>query len=215
MARGDPAYFGWVCCVLQDERRRRDELTGYNLGVRRDRSDQVRGRWRAEGEARLPAEYEGRVVFSFGANDAVQDIDPTRTHAHAEAILREARERWPIFMVGVTPLPADDTRARCRALDLAFADLCRRLGVPFVSVFDHLTATSLWLDEARAGDGAHPGGGRLRPNGRTDPAQPGVAEVDVLEHIPFGWNRPDGMCARRGGDQTLNLKWNTSPSLTV
>ena len=69
---GDPEYLGWVSRVMQHERRRRAELTGYNLGIRRDRSDQIRARWRAEVEARLPAEHEGRVVFAFGANDAVQ-----------------------------------------------------------------------------------------------------------------------------------------------
>jgi lysophospholipase L1-like esterase len=156
---GDPDYLGWVGRVLQDERKRRTELTGYNLGIRRDRSDQIRARWRAEVEARLPAEFEGRVVFSFGSNDAVQKIEPAQTLAHTEAILSEAKKRWPIFMVGVIPVPAGDVRARCRSLDLAFARLCDRLGVPFLSVFEGLIATPTWLDEARAGDGAHPGTG--------------------------------------------------------
>ena len=47
---GDPAYLGWVGRVLQAERGLRSELTGYNLGIRRDRSDQIRLRWRAEVE---------------------------------------------------------------------------------------------------------------------------------------------------------------------
>jgi acyl-CoA thioesterase-1 len=153
---GDPAYLGWVGRVLQDERKRRAELTGYNLGIRRDRSDQVRARWRAEVEARLPAEFEGRVVFSFGANDAVQEISPAVTLGHAEAILVEAKAHWPVFMVGVVPMEAEGVRARCRELDAAFASLCDRLGVSFVSVFDGLVATPLWFDEVRAGDGAHP-----------------------------------------------------------
>lgn len=92
------------------------------------------------------------MVFCFGGNDAAQKVE----RAHSEAILLEARKRWPVFMVGVTLLSAEDMRARCRSLDLAFADLCQRLGVPFLSVFDHLMATPTWLDEARAGDGAHP-----------------------------------------------------------
>jgi lysophospholipase L1-like esterase len=48
------------------------------------------------------------------------------------------------------------------ALDKALAALCGRLGVPYASVFVGLMATSLWLDEARAGDGAHPGAGGYR-----------------------------------------------------
>ncbi|MBS0521193.1 MAG: hypothetical protein JSR90_21005 [Proteobacteria bacterium] len=156
---GDPAYLGWVGRVLQDERIRRAELTGYNLGIRRDRSDQIRARWKAEVEARLPSEFEGRVVFSFGANDAVQEVPPSVTLRHAEAILSEAKARWPVFMVGVVPLPDEKARVRIRALDQALAMLCDRLTVPFVSVFDGLMATSVWVDEARAGDGAHPGAG--------------------------------------------------------
>lgn len=156
---GDPAYLGWVGRVLQDERKRRIELTGYNLGVRRDRSDQIRARWRAEVEGRLPAEFEGRVVFSFGANDAVQNIPRTVTLGHAEAVLSEAKARWLVFMVGVVPIETQGVCGRCEALDRAFASLCDRLGVPFVSVFDGLMATPAWFDEVRAGDGAHPAAG--------------------------------------------------------
>lgn len=156
---GDPEHLGWVGRVLQDERKRRSELTGYNLGVRRDRSDQIRSYWRSEVERRLPAEFEGRVVFSFGVNDAVQEIAPAATLANAEVILSEASERWSIFMIGTVPTVDEGNRARAHALDRAYAPLCARLGVPFLSVFDELMTTPVWLDEARAGDGAHPGAG--------------------------------------------------------
>jgi lysophospholipase L1-like esterase len=156
---GDHAHLGWVGRVLQDERKRHPELTGYNLGVRRDRSDQIRAHWKSEVERRLPAEYEGRVVFSFGVNDAAQERDPALTMADAEAMLTEAKARWPIFMIGVVPIPVEETLRRIRALDQAYVPLCARLGVPFLSVFDELMATPVWLDEARAGDGAHPGAG--------------------------------------------------------
>lgn len=156
---GDAQHLGWVGRVLQDERKRRSELTGYNLGVRRDRSDQIRAYWLGEVERRLPLEFEGRVVFSFGVNDAAQERDPALTLSDAEAILGEAKARWPVFMIGTTPMPDEGTRARAHALDHAYAPLCARLGVPFLSIFDDLMATPLWLDEARAGDGAHPGAG--------------------------------------------------------
>lgn len=91
---GDPEYLGWVGRVLRDERKRRAELTGYNLGIRRDTSAQIRARWSAEVTCRLPAEFEGRVVFSFGVNDCVQEVDPARSLANAEAILGEAKACW-------------------------------------------------------------------------------------------------------------------------
>jgi lysophospholipase L1-like esterase len=147
---------------MQHERTRRAELTSYNLGIRRDRSDQIHARWRQEVEARLPAEHEGRVVFAFGANDAVQEIAPAVTLGHAEAMLTDARARWPVFMVGPAPLAEAQTRERVAALDRALSALGARLDVPYASVFDGLMATSVWLAEARAGDGAHPGAGGYR-----------------------------------------------------
>jgi acyl-CoA thioesterase I len=159
---GDHEHLGWVGRVLQDERKRHPELTGYNLGVRRDRADQIRTHWKSEVERRLPPEYEGRVVFSFGGNDAVQQRDPGLTLKDTEAMLGDAKTRWPVFMIGAVPMVEEGNRARSRALDQAYAPLCARLGVPFLSVFDALLATPVWLDEARAGDGAHPGAGGYR-----------------------------------------------------
>jgi lysophospholipase L1-like esterase len=159
---GDPEYLGWVGRVVQHERRQHPDLTAYNLGIRRDRSDQIRARWRAEVDGRLPPEHPGRVVFAFGANDAVQEIAPAATLGHAEAMLGEARQRWPVFMVGPAPLTEEKARARVAALDRALAALCGRMGVPYCPAFDGLMATPVWLDEARAGDGAHPGAAGYR-----------------------------------------------------
>jgi acyl-CoA thioesterase-1 len=156
---GDHEHLGWVGRVLRDERKRHPELTGYNLGVRRDRSDQIRAHWKVEVERRLPVEHPGRVVFSFGGNDAAQERDPALTLVDTEAMLAEAKARWPVFMIGAVPLLDGDILGRARALDEAYGPLCAQLGVPFLSVFDGLMATSLWTDEARAGDGAHPGAG--------------------------------------------------------
>ncbi|MDP1748838.1 MAG: GDSL-type esterase/lipase family protein [Reyranella sp.] len=156
---GDPEYLGWVGRVLRDERTRRAELTGYNLGIRRDTSAQVGARWNEEVTRRLPAEFAGRVVFSFGVNDCVQEVTPADSLANCEAILGEAKARWPVFMVGLAPIVSSEARKRAVHLDGAFFELCAGLAVPYLSVFDALMATPLWLDEAGAGDGAHPGAG--------------------------------------------------------
>jgi len=156
---GDPEYLGWTGRVLRHERSQRPELTGYNLGIRRDTSQQIRARWREEVMRRLPPEFEGRVVFSFGVNDAVQEVPAADTLANAQAILGEAKARWPVFMMGPVPIVPEDARSRSRGLDGALGPLCSRLGIPYLSVFDALLATPVWLGEARAGDGAHPGAG--------------------------------------------------------
>jgi acyl-CoA thioesterase-1 len=38
----------------------------------------------------------------------------------------------------------------------AFADVCERAGVAFVSVVEPLLASHLWMTQVAAGDGAHP-----------------------------------------------------------
>ena len=66
---GDDACLGWVGRACAAGRRRGVDLTCYNLGIRRDTSADVPQRWEREAQARLPPEHDGRLVFSFGAND--------------------------------------------------------------------------------------------------------------------------------------------------
>ena len=91
---GDPEFLGWVGRVLREERTRHPELTGYNLGIRRDTSADILARWSAEVTRRLPTEIEGRVVFSFGVNDCVQEIDRAESLSNTVALLEEAKVRW-------------------------------------------------------------------------------------------------------------------------
>ncbi|WP_330184237.1 hypothetical protein OHB26_11885 [Nocardia sp. NBC_01503] len=60
-------------------------LSYYNLGVRRENSTELRGRWEAECTPRLPAGADCRVVISTGVNDTQLEngrpasIPPTRS----------------------------------------------------------------------------------------------------------------------------------------
>ena len=65
---GDPERLGWTGRVLRTPAWR--EVTGYNLGVRRDTSADIARRWQAECAARLPYGIDSAgVVFHFGTND--------------------------------------------------------------------------------------------------------------------------------------------------
>jgi lysophospholipase L1-like esterase len=160
---GDDACLGWVGRACAAARRDGRDVTCYNLGIRRDTSADVLARWRGEAEVRLPPEYDGRLVFSFGANDCCPGeenggvrVAPARALANAEAILTEAIAWHPTLMVG--PLPICDAAVDRRTADLStgFASLCARLGIPYLAVF-HLAASSeAWTREVAAGDGAHP-----------------------------------------------------------
>ena len=159
---GDDACLGWVGRACATARRSGRDITCYNLGIRRDTSADVLKRWRREGEARLPPEYNGRLVFSFGTNDCCEGDDGAvrvphaRTLAHAEAILREAAAWRPTLMVGPFPIFDPAVDARVAALSADLAALSARLQVPYFAVAPVVAACGAWAGEVAAGDGAHP-----------------------------------------------------------
>jgi len=163
---GDDACLGWTGRVCAAARRAGHDVTHYNLGIRRDTSADVAARWCREAAARLPAGPEGRLVFSFGANDCAPDagggvrVPAGRCLVNAEAILAEASAWRPTLMVGPAPIGDDSAAdARIAALSAALETLCGRLGVPFLAVFATLAADPAWTAEAAAGDGTHPNSG--------------------------------------------------------
>jgi acyl-CoA thioesterase-1 len=160
---GDDDGLGWVGRVVTAARRAGHDVTGYNLGIRRDTSADVAARWLHEARRRLPAEHDGRLVFSFGANDGASGPDGgprvarAESLANAESILAAARDWLPTLMTGPASLAGDpDANVRIGALSADYATLCERLGVPFLEVHRLTLASPLWTQEVMAGDGAHP-----------------------------------------------------------
>jgi lysophospholipase L1-like esterase len=84
-------------------------LTAYNLGIRRNTSDDVIARWRVECTRRLPADCTGMIVVSFGVNDAAIENGQPRVAFDRSAsnlaarLTRVPKEGWPLLVVG--PLP--------------------------------------------------------------------------------------------------------------
>ena len=175
---GDDDGLGWVGRVVASGRRGGKDLTAYNLGIRRDTSADVAARWLQEARLRLSAEDDGGLVFSFGTNDCVStDLDdrPRVTSAeslsNAKTILNAARDWLPTLMIGPSSVAGEpDVNDRIGALSADYAKLCERLGIPYLEVC-RLTLTSpMWVEEALAGDGAHPnrGGYALLANAVSD-----------------------------------------------
>ncbi len=164
---GDDDGLGWVGRVVASARQLGRDLTGYNLGIRRDTSRDIAARWLQEARLRLPAEHDGRLVFSFGANDctpADRDGRPRVTSgdslASAESILKAASSWLPTLMIGPSCIAADpETNDRVCALSEEYATLCERLGVPYLELCRLTLGSPQWLQEAVAGDGAHPNRG--------------------------------------------------------
>lgn len=105
---GDPTYLGWAGRICLDAHQRGYDITSYNLGVRRETSTELRQRWLREVTYRLPKEYDGKVVFSFGVNDSVlingkPRVELAESLENAYSILDTAKQIYPVLMIGSPP----------------------------------------------------------------------------------------------------------------
>ncbi|MBL4639092.1 MAG: hypothetical protein JKY57_01040 [Kordiimonadaceae bacterium] len=163
---GDDECLGWTGRICSDARKSGNGITHYNLGVRGDTSADIMGRWHQEAGARMTSGDDGRLIFSFGANDcALADDGRARLPQNdrlknARSIFVAAPKSWPTLVVGPLPI-ADDAVANKR-----ISDLSRQAGVfakahkvPYLDVFSIVKDSEIWREECTAGDGVHPGAG--------------------------------------------------------
>lgn len=161
---GDEAYLGWPGRVCASARGRGHTVTLYNLGIRRETTTDILARWQAEVAPRLVPGVDGRVVFSFGANDATQEdgrwrVDPEQSAANARTMISAARVTYPVLVIGPPPAPESDKTARHADLAARYAEVCRELDVPFLDILPAIQPVEAWWQEVAAGDGIHPGAG--------------------------------------------------------
>lgn len=176
LGTGDGAFLGWPGRLAERARAEGHDVTLYNLGIRADTSRNIAQRWRIECAARLPTIDPSALVFSFGVNDAAEDlatgairVPHDESVATARAILAEATAWTRTLWVG-PPFP-DDTRPserpapgpayrmsaeRVATLNQAYAALAGESGVPYLDLFSPLSKSPAWRQALAKGDGAHP-----------------------------------------------------------
>jgi acyl-CoA thioesterase I len=159
---GDPQHRGWVGRLAERAHRIGAPITAYNLGVRRDTSDDILRRWADEVAVRRGAGAQERLVVSFGVNDTTDAgratrVAPEYSVANLHTLLADAGAAGlPALMVGPPPVADPVQNRRIAALDEQFAAVCAETGAPYVTVFAPLRDAPVWMDEVAAGDGAHP-----------------------------------------------------------
>lgn len=172
---GDPECLGWRGRVCRAAWQAGHMVTHYDLGVRGDTTALIAARWRAECEARLPADSDRRLVFSFGLNDTAEvagaglRVPPERSAANARAILAEASAWLPTLWLGpppanepmspMTPTPGltvSFAQPRIDALNAAYAAIAAELGVPYLDLSTPLRREPRYVASQSAGDGLHP-----------------------------------------------------------
>ena len=158
---GDPEYLGWAGRLCVRARRAGHNLTGYNLGVRRETSADIARRWLGECAPRLPETTENHVVFSFGLNDVTIENGAPRvaegeTLANLRAMLVAAKPRYRTLVIGPVAVPDVERNAPLLRLSDGMAKVAAGLGIPYLPLFPHFVDDAQWLEEARQNDGAHP-----------------------------------------------------------
>ncbi|MFE0458851.1 GNAT family N-acetyltransferase [Kitasatospora sp. NPDC058965] len=164
---GDPEYRGWVGRVLERVGVAEPfELSVFNLGIRRNSSADALARWRGEVGARLLAGADNRLVVSLGSNDAMPGEDGAPRVDRVD-FLRNVTELLDgalelglrVLVVGPPPVVCGGPEhlERLVAVVPELAARCAERGVPFVDVTGALAEDEVWVGEATAADGAHPG----------------------------------------------------------
>jgi lysophospholipase L1-like esterase len=161
---GDSECLGWTGRICVDANKKGYDITYYNLGIRGETTEELKQRWRNEVLYRLPSDCDGRVVFSFGVNDTViingkMRVSLLNSIFNVRQILREAKDLYPVLMVGPPPILDNEQNTRIAELSKYFSRICRELDIPYLDVFPVLKQSTIWFDEAFANDKAHPRSG--------------------------------------------------------
>ncbi len=158
--QGDESGLGWPGRVAQDARRSGHRLTAYNLGIRGETGPQIAARATIEAAARLGSGDRKAVVFAFGANDLFYGIALDGTLAALEAVLQGARAQgWSAFVLPPPSFLDEAFIPHATAMTTAMGKLCATRSAAFFDTREAGVDWALWWEEARAGDGIHPGVG--------------------------------------------------------
>jgi acyl-CoA thioesterase-1 len=158
---GDETALGWVGRVLAAGRAEGIDVTGYNLGVRRETVPQIQGRWLGEAQPRLRDGDGYGVVLAGGVNDTMlQDgherVAQPETLRALDLFARQSQaERWSVLVVGPALVADEDHNRRIATLSEAMRKRCDEPGLRYVDVASVLNDAD-WAREVAASDGAHP-----------------------------------------------------------
>lgn len=151
---GDSTELGWVSRVAARTPRDGDtQLTIYPLGVRGESTEEIVVRIPLESAARFARGNEHRLVISAGVIDAHRGITPAQTAAALDFGIGSTDV--PVLVVGPPPIGDAALTARIAMVDEAFAGVCARRGVPYISTYNRLLRRPSWR-RAGAADGIHP-----------------------------------------------------------
>lgn len=158
---GDSECLGWTGRICSTGIKQGHDITYYNLGIRRETSTDIAGRWLEEVSRRLPSDCDRRIVFSFGVNDTTIEngkvrVELSKSKENTLHILSVAKSLFSILMVSPPPIADIEQNSRVKFLSQELAVICENLNVPYLDVFTPLQKSKIWLKEVAANDSYHP-----------------------------------------------------------
>ncbi len=153
---GDEAGLGWPGRLSKSLKEKGQDVTSYNLGVRKDTSSQLQHRWKMEAMLRRMPDQPFKMVFSFGVADVFNGLSPEESLTGAVAVLSQAKAMGDVLVVGPTPVNDREKREEITTLSRMIAGLCKRLEIPFVPTIDAMHRSFVYGTALNDGDGVHP-----------------------------------------------------------
>ena len=153
---GDPSGLGWPGRVTGKLITLGTDVTGYNLGIRKNVTARLSDRWQHEAELRLLPGLEHKLVFSFGVADVMNEVPADDTLVNAETILTQAKTFGEVLLIGPTPVGNNRQTDAIAALSDRLEELCETLGVPFVAVMAPMQESGVFQQALKDGDSIHP-----------------------------------------------------------
>jgi len=158
---GDPYFLGWAGRLSSMNQNKKQKITHYNLGVRRDTSSDILARWEKEAEIRLPKFSINCTVFSFGLNDTVIEngrvrVSLVNSMKNIRLILARAKVKYNVVMIGPPAINNDKHNARIKTYDEAYSTVCNMLNISYLSLFNRLVDDMEWREEVSLNEHAHP-----------------------------------------------------------
>lgn len=158
---GDAEYKGWVGRAVEKANNAGNNITLYNLGIRRDTSTDILLRWEDECKRRFNTNSNYYIVFSFGANDMTIENGELRVSTNQsidnfEKIITKAKINHKVLVVSPPPVCEIEQDERIIELDGYYKNVANKLSIPYISITQKLLDNGEWKSEALANDGAHP-----------------------------------------------------------
>lgn len=157
---GDETSLGWAGRLCASVSTSITPITYYNLGIRRNTSEDILHRWKNECDVRLPESCDARIVLSCGVNDTVIENGKLRVPLESSIInikiILKGMKKYKLIMVGPPPIDDYIQNTRIETISKAFENEAKKLGIPFIELYSSLINDKSYRHEISNNDGAHP-----------------------------------------------------------